>query len=104
MPQLPVGNITFSLSGHKFEMSAPDLLVSLHPSVLHRSSVEEGKKEERAACASLVRSLPCSCRDLIESRAQFDPNSAGHGYGYGKISVHDPRCPESIAAAIEARK
>jgi hypothetical protein len=50
-----------------------------------------GAREERAACAELVRAAGCLCSVLFWVGAA------------GDASPHDPRCPEALAAAIEGR-
>ena len=45
---------------------------------------------ERSRCAALVRAAGCVCQKL-KGLAPFDPRAP-----------HDPRCPEALAARIEA--
>lgn len=114
MPETPVGNITFSLSGHRFEMSAPDLRVVLSPQQIHATAKKEGAAEENAACAELARAAGCLCRELRYAWTQdaaprlhfrwagrFEREAVVRDMG--GIIVHDPRCPAAILAAIEAR-
>lgn len=52
-----------------------------------------GAAQERAACAELVRAAGCLCEGLIRAKLSVRL----------KEGCHDPRCPQALAAAIEAR-
>jgi len=62
-----------------------------------------------AACANLVRSAGCICRSLRKAndfRGTMKPIGARATMGRDgewTIGEHDPRCPEALAADIEAQ-
>ncbi len=61
--------------------------------------LQKQKEVGLQVAADLVRSKGCIC-DLLEKAEDFQ---GGRGTLYPNILVHDHRCPESLAAAIEAR-
>jgi len=103
MPEIPVGRITFSLSGHKFEILAPDLKVMLSPQMIHATAKKEGAAEERAACAELVRAAGCQCKGIFLVRYPAYPDDYKH-VSPERGGRHFDECPIAIAERIEARE
>jgi len=64
--------------------------------------LERARKAERAACAELVRVAGCTC-DVLEDPSVEREGIAGFKPPFSRVAVHDPRCPQALAAAIEAR-
>jgi hypothetical protein len=56
---------------------------------------EHGRREERIACAALVRAAGCSCDpEMLDGSARVRD---------GEVETHVPWCPFALAASIEAR-
>lgn len=69
---------------------------------------EATKRTEVAACAELVRAAGCLCRSLwLASRRARHTCAYDGEYRYDgddfTVTRHDSRCPEALAARIEAR-
>lgn len=109
---LPVGRITFSLSGHRYEMSGPDLRVAFPDGAIVFTAAEqwkekqaelraEGAAAQRAADAELVRAAGCMCP---MAREEDYENWAGEWISVpGESEPHLKACPIALAAAIEGR-
>jgi hypothetical protein len=66
--------------------------------------LEVERQKERAACAELVRAAGCfcSCSDWASGLDPLEYESAEADEPL-RVKVHHPRCPQALAAAIEAR-
>lgn len=108
MPEIPVGRITFSLSGHKFEMSAPDLKVMLSPQMIHATAKQEGAADENAACAELVRAAAQEIFRPIREAFTADPKyihkqDGGSFIRWGLVERDVIAAIHALAERIEAR-
>lgn len=65
-----------------------------------------GMAGERFACAELVRAAGCLCLVLFsaEGAGDIEGLSCRAKFAGETILEHDHRCPQALAAAIEARK
>lgn len=72
----------------------------INEETLSRMIEEAARRDERAACAELVRAAGCPCYE-----AQIHGAMLGQQYSCvdGRLLKHAPCCPEARAAAIEAR-
>lgn len=76
-----------------FAKSAPEII---------EGAARYHREEERRACAALARAEGCICKDLIRWGAFTGESKTDRNLIWTLIR-HDSRCPEALAAAIEAR-
>lgn len=102
MSDLPIGKIEFSNAPRSPKESA-QMLASGELMVGHGPAAT-AVRQERAACAALVRAANCLCLHLAEAD-DLQPYFNGQLDHRQEEPVirHDSRCPISLALAIEAR-
>lgn len=80
----------------------------INEETLSRMIEEAARRDERAACAELVRAAGCLCHLIprtchtagVRYRWAWDPREKRLKL---PRKAHDSRCPQALAAAIEAR-
>lgn len=74
MPEIPVGKVTFSISGKPYEISAPDMVVHLSGEITGHAflrGLRRGKEEALERVADKLAQMIQDCDDRIRGEDVF---------------------------------